>query len=170
MENYRKLAVASVPVTSHSENWEARLLQIAAESVDAPGAVGDLLRGRIARAAAEATTQDIMLAHARVRQSIATGTRQALRCGALLVQAQKEMSDEAFAALLRVTGITPEAAADYMRLAALIPQLANLCLRRRWRGLTERQATDLLSASTGSTGATPSANLRQLLQINEGTK
>ena len=121
-------------------NWQARLLQIAAEHPDAPGEAGDRLRATVARHTAHEFTRDLHLAHSRVRESLVTGVHHSLRCGALLM---KVPPDE-LAGLLRATGIDPQPAQNYLHLAQQATrEQRQRCLRRRGR-ISEAEALALL--------------------------
>ena len=137
-------------------NWNARLLQIAKDNADLSGTVGDKLRSSLARYANVDKCRALELAHARAREAVVTGTRMALRCGAILNETPA--SDLPF--LLRVTGVSDKASTNYARIAQEFPVLSQLCARRNGR-ITERQALQVLQAIESD----PMLNLFELAQI-----
>lgn len=136
-------------------NWESRLRQIAAEHPDASGKAGEILRSRLRQQEAHELKQDVSLAHARAREAVVTGTRMALRCGALLLKAQPEE----LPGLLGAAGIQPQAAQSYLSLAQQAAyELRQRSLHRRGK-ITEQEA---LHALRGSLTPDPVADLRAL--------
>jgi hypothetical protein len=129
------------------------LSEIARDDLQLPGAVGDAMRARMADQASADLIQDVLLAHARARESIVTGARMALRCGALLLKTGGD-----WAPLLRATGISEETAADYVALALTYPDMARTVLQRLGR-VTEAQALGMLQ---GEPAASPVDDLRAL--------
>lgn len=132
------------------------LLRAAAEAL--PGPTGDTLRARLAQHAAADLIQDIHLAHARCRESVVNGTRHALRCGALLLDAGGDWGP-----LLRATGMSEEAAAGYVALAIAYPELAETASRRFGR-IGEVQA--LTALRCGALGP-PVGDLRTLAGLRQ---
>lgn len=140
-----------------TENWQARLTQIAAEHPDAPGKAGAVLRQHLSRQARNDSIRSLQLAHARSREAVVTGARMALRCGALLLDGQ----GGELAGLLRVAGIRPQAAAQYSALALEYPDLARISVRHNGR-ITETQALRVLRGAQSDSLADPVADLRVL--------
>ncbi|MDR3453787.1 MAG: hypothetical protein P4L96_13475 [Rhodoferax sp.] len=141
-------------------NWDARLLQIAEEHPDASGRAGELLRARLAQQAIHGLTHDLHLAHARAREAVVTGTRMALRCGALLLKAPAGE----VATLMRVAGITPQAGEHYMHMALGHPELARISAKRFGR-ISEAQALHLLWGEQSDGLADPVTDLMSLHEL-----
>lgn len=145
------------------DNWDARLLQIAQEHPNTPGKAGEILRARLRQQAASILTQDLQLAHARAREAVVSGARMSLRCGVLLMK----VSADEISTLIRVAGISPEAAGHYAQLAGEFPELHQRCERRNGR-ISEAEALHLLRGYPNiNLLSNPVADLRMLLRIND---
>lgn len=125
------------------DNWQARLLQIAREHAELTGDVGDLLRATIQQHEKQDRLLDVITAHGRVRETVITGVRMALRCGSLLLK----MPPEELPGLLRAASISPQAAERYRVMAEKAGhELRQRCIRRRGK-ITEQEALHALRIS-----------------------
>ncbi|MDD5365330.1 MAG: hypothetical protein PHR30_08320 [Gallionellaceae bacterium] len=145
------------------ENWNDRLMQIANENPDASGEIGERLRAHVKAHVRQQLIQDVQLSHARAREAIVTGARQAFRTGALLLTAPR--GD--LLTLLRAAGISTRAASEYIRLAlAATSEQRQRCLRRRGR-ITESEAMGLLHGTQTDRDLHPSDSLHALDVITD---
>ena len=120
-------------------NWQACLQQIAREHALMAGPTGDRLRATIARHTVTQSVRSLQLGHAVVRESVITGTRFALRCGALLC----DVPPAQMALPLSIACLSDMDAAGYLALAQSFPDLAATCARRNGR-ISEMQALQVL--------------------------
>ncbi len=126
-------------MTMTNSNWQLRMQQIASEHADMGGPTGDKLRAAIARHTVAESLRSLQLAHARAREAVVTGTRMALRCGALL----GDVPPSCLAQSLRIACISDMTAASYLGLAQSFPDLAAMCARLNGR-ISEMQALQVL--------------------------